>query len=75
MQRDGDVTHVGSTADEQVAEARRALEELVKSLARISARACHELGIEFDMDDPEVAREVMKMTFEAVFHSSPERGK
>lgn len=58
--------------EEQIADARRALEDLVKQLARISARACHELGIRFDMDDPEVAREVMKMTLEAVLYSKPQ---
>lgn len=42
-------------------------------LGRISARASHETGITFDMDDPEVAREVMKVTFEAVFTSTPPR--
>lgn len=57
--------------EEQIAEARHALEDLVRQLARISARACHDLGIRFDMDDPDVAREVMKMTFEAVFYSKP----
>ena len=44
-----------------------ALVPLVQSLARISAKACHEMGIQFDMDDPEVAREVLRITFDAVF--------
>lgn len=61
----------GNLTEEQIADARRALEDLVKQLARISARACHELGITFDMDDSEVARDVMKMTLEAVFYSKP----
>lgn len=49
-----------------------ALVPLIEELARISARASHEMGVTFDMDDPEVAREIMRMTFEAVFLSSPE---
>jgi len=31
------------------------------------------MGIQLYMDDPEVAREVMKMTFEAVFLSAPKK--
>jgi hypothetical protein len=54
---------------EKIAEARQALEDLAKLLGRVSAKACHELGITFDMDDPEVAREVMKMRFEALVYS------
>ncbi|MEA3044663.1 MAG: hypothetical protein QOH47_2501 [Sphingomonadales bacterium] len=53
-----------------------ALAPLVESLARISARACHEMGIQFDMDDPQVARELLSITFDAVFLSDqkpPER--
>jgi hypothetical protein len=50
--------------EEDVAEARKALQNLAKALGRVSARVCHEMGIRFDMDDPEVAREVLKMTFE-----------
>lgn len=57
--------------EEQIAEAKEKLHGLARLLGRISAKACHELGIEFDMDDPEVAREVMKMTFEGVFLSPP----
>ena len=57
--------------DEQIAEARRALEELAKLLGRASANACHELGISFDMDDPQVAREVMMATFEGLVLSRP----
>jgi hypothetical protein len=69
MPRELDVRWVtpADLSEERIAEARRALEDLAKILGRISARACHELGIMFDMDDPEVAREVMSMTFEAVF--------
>ena len=57
--------------DEEIAEARRALEELARVLARASARACHELGITFDMDDPKVARDVMMATFEGLVLSHP----
>ena len=57
--------------DEQIAEARHALEDLAKLLGRASAKACHELGITFDMDDPQVARDVMMATFEALVYSHP----
>lgn len=73
MPNEPDVRYVvpENISEEQVADARRALEDLARSLGRLSARACHELGIQFDMDDPEVAREVMKMTVEAAFLSPP----
>lgn len=57
--------------EQQLEEARRALESLIKIMARATADACHKLGIEFDMDDPEVARDVMKATFEGLFYSRP----
>lgn len=58
MPREFDVRYVvpENITEEQIADAKRAMEDLVKSLARISARACDELGIDFDMDDPDVAR-------------------
>ena len=59
--------------EEQIAEARRALESLIKIMARATVDACHKLGIEFDMDDPAVARNVMKATFEGLFLSRPAR--
>lgn len=60
--------------DEQIAEARRALEDLAKLLGRASERACHELGISFDMEDPQVTREVMMATLEGlVLSRSPAR--
>lgn len=70
--REPDVRYVvpENLTEEQIAEAKEKLHELARLLGRISANACHELGIQLDMDDPEVAREVMKMTFEAVFYSS-----
>ena len=61
--------------DEQIAEARRALEELAKLLGRASAKAFHELGITFDMDDPEVARDVMIATLEGLVLSHPRARK
>lgn len=57
--------------DEQIAEARRALEDLAKLLGRASANACHQLGITFDMDDPQVARDIMMATFEGLVLSHP----
>lgn len=40
-------------------------------MARATVDACHKLGIEFDMDDPEVARDVMKATFAGLLYSKP----
>ena len=34
---------------------------------RISARACHGMDIDIDMDDPEIARAMLAMTFDALF--------
>ena len=61
--------------DEQIAEARRALVELTRVLGRASARACHEMGISFDMDDPQVARDVMMATLEGLVLSRPRARK
>ena len=61
--------------EEQLAEGRRALESLIKIMARATVDACDRLGIEFDMDDPEVARDVMKAAFEGLFLSKPGRTK
>jgi hypothetical protein len=54
---------------------RQALEELAKLLGRASAKACHELGITFDMDDPQVARDVIMGTFDGLFRSHPRARK
>lgn len=53
--------------DEQIAEARRALENLIRIMARVAVEGSIQLGVEFEMDDPEVARDVMKATFEGLF--------
>ena len=57
--------------DEQVAEARERLGNLARSLGRTSARVCHDMGIAPDMDDPEVALAVTKLTFDGLFLSPP----
>lgn len=44
-----------------------ALMPLIKEMARISAQTAHQMRIEFDMDDPEVARAVIKATFDDCF--------
>lgn len=73
MPHEPDVRYIvpENLTEEQVADAKQALEELAKSLGRVSAKVCHEMKIQFDMDDPEVAREVLTMTFEAMFLTSP----
>jgi hypothetical protein len=66
------VTPTGLT-DAQAAEAKQAPHDLAKLLGRASAEACHKLGIDFDIDDPQVARDVMMATFEALVYSKPPR--
>ena len=61
--------------DEQIAEARLALEDLAKLLGRASANACHQFGIIFDMDDPQVAQDIMMATFEGLVLSHPRARK
>lgn len=60
-------------SEEEMARARQAWENLIKLIARTAADASIRLGIEFDMDDPQVARDVMKATFEGLFLSQPAR--
>jgi hypothetical protein len=60
--------------EEQIEEGRRALENLIRLLARASAEAFYKLGFEPDMNDPEVARDVMKATSEGLFYSAPGAG-
>lgn len=49
-----------------------ALLPLARALARATARACLDLGIEPDMDDPAVARETLEIAFDAPFLSKPQ---
>lgn len=56
------------SAEEQ-AEARRAAENLIKSIARATVDACSKLGVEFDMDDPEVAHDVFGAVITGLFKS------
>lgn len=73
IKRDPDVSCVvpENFTEEQIAKAKEKLHHPDRLLGRISAHASHELGIHFDKGDPKVAREVMKMTFEAMFLSRP----
>lgn len=79
MPREPQVTYrmAESLTEEQIAEAHQSLMELARILARATARACHEHELEFDMDDPKVAREVMIATLEGLLLSEPRnrRGK
>lgn len=73
MKREPHVRYVvpENLTEEQIGEAREKLHDLARALGRVSAQVCHKMRIKFDMDDPEVAREVIKMTFEGLFYSSP----
>lgn len=46
------------------------LKGLIASIAQTSVRAANELGVEFDVEDPRVARWLMLTTFEAMFMPS-----
>jgi len=69
-----DVTYVVSSpnlTEKQAASARDSLRDLARLLGCVSAKACHELGLQPDMKDPEVAREIMLATLEALVLSKP----
>lgn len=55
---------------EGIEAAKNALEGLVTSIARTSARVSGDMGVEFDVDDPRVARWLMLATFEGMFRQS-----
>jgi hypothetical protein len=76
MPREPDVRFIvpDNLTDEDIAVAWRALQDLARILGRASAAACHRLGISFDMDDPQVARDKMLATFEALVFSEPSKG-
>ena len=50
--------------------ARKALASLVSEIARVSVRVSHDMGVEFDVADPRVARWLMLATFEGRFMRS-----
>ena len=50
--------------------AKQALDDLVRAIARTSARASCAMGVEFDVADPRVARWHMLTTFEGMFMQS-----
>jgi hypothetical protein len=45
----------------------KALEGLIAHIAQTSARAAHNIGVEFDLDDPRVARWLILATLEGMF--------
>ena len=72
---DGTYIEKENPTEEEIARATQAWENLIKLIARTAAEASVRLGIEVDMDDPQVARAVMKATFEGLFLSQPEKKK
>lgn len=52
--------------EKEIAEAHQSLMDLARILGRATAEACHKLRINFDMDDPRVARDVMVAAFEGL---------
>ena len=58
-------------SEEEPADGRPAAEDLIRSIARVTAEACAKLGVESDMDDPEVARDVFGAAIEGLVKSRP----
>ena len=56
-------------------ETHEALKALARALARITAKVMAEHRMQVDMDDPEVAREMLQITFDAVILSGGKRSK
>ena len=77
MPREPQVTYVmqEKLTEEQIAEARQSLVELARILGRATAEACHKLRIDFDMDDPQVARDVIMAALEGLVRSRPSARK
>lgn len=73
MPRKPQVTYVvpENLTEEQIAEAHQSLMDLARILGRATAEACHKLRIDFDMDDPQVARDVIMAAFEGLVLSRP----
>ncbi len=55
------------------AETHEALFDFVRVLARATARASVQAGVRFDIDDPDVAREIIMVTFDALVRTPPRR--
>ena len=50
--------------------AMRARDSLITGIAQTSVRAAHDIGLEFDVDDPRVVRWIILTTFEGMFLAS-----
>lgn len=61
-----DLTFVIPAKSEDTNQTRVESQELIKSLARTTARAAHKLGIQFDVNDPQVVRDLVTTAFTAV---------
>lgn len=68
MPREPQVTYVvpENLTEELIAEARQSLIELARILGRATGEACHKRRIDFDMDDPQVARDVITAAIEGL---------
>ena len=53
----------------ELLQAREQLMQLARVLGRAGAEAAYRLGLEFDLDNPEVARDLMLATFQGVLIS------
>ena len=62
-------------SEAEAAEAKRLLLELAGALGRQAARAAHKARIQFDMDDPQVARDVLMATLESHFPAAQAAAK
>lgn len=59
----------GEDEERELAEARQQLMELARIMGRAAARAAHKRGLHFDLNDPQVQKDMMHATFDALFLS------
>ena len=61
--------------DRLTTDTQETLKALAGALARITAKVMTEHRMQVDMDDPEVVREMLQITFDAVFLGGGKRSK
>ena len=66
MKTGGTSTEGLSDRPTRVDTGREELLELAGVLGRVAAEASHRIGVEFDVDNPEVARDLVTITFDAL---------
>jgi hypothetical protein len=57
--------------DDELLEARALVRELAGILGSASAEASYKMGVRFDVDDPQVAKDLILASFDAMFLTKP----